>query len=230
MCWQALPLILSAAGSAVQRNANDQALKAQERIAAEGILKQAAANREADTAVAQNVRALAASTPEEDVAKRRAAYTDALRRSLGSRAGALPTSGNVSARFASDAENAATQTEENAAGLADLTAAIDAPTYQREREAHTANDTAVNLNLIRGRAQGQDYLTRLRMAMQKPNAGQMAAGQLLSGFGNAAAANGGFGADAATADAYGMPIVKPKAYGSIKNARIPAADLNGELA
>lgn len=194
MCWQmAIPLILGAAGSYVQRDANNDALKAQERIAAEGILRQAAANREADAAVAQNVKTLAASNPEEDAAKRRAAYTDALRRSASSRAGALPTTGNVSSRFAGDVENAATQTEAEAAGLAGLTADIDAPMLQREREAHTANDTLANLSMIRGRAQGQDYLTRLRMAMQKPNAGQVAAGQLLSGFGGAVAGNGGFG-------------------------------------
>lgn len=197
MCWQAVPLVLSAVGSAAQHKAQADNDRDQSRIAAEGILRQAALSREADTKVAQNVQQLAASNPDAEIAKRRADYTAALRRSAPSRAGAMPSIGNVSSRFAGDVADEQAANDDIGAQLADNTARIDAPTYQRQREGVAADNTVVDLNMLRSRSQGQDYLTRLKMAMQKPNPWLAAGGQVLSGFGNGLATNGGWdsGAD-----------------------------------
>lgn len=196
MCWQvALPLLASAGGAAIQHKAITDTRHDQERIAAEGILRQAAANREAGARVADATQQIAASNPDAERAAKRATYTDALRKSLGSRASAVPSNGNVSGRFADDSSNARTQTEAEAVQNADLTAAIEAPQYQRQNEGVALDNAGVDLDMIKGRAAGQDYLTRLRIAMQRPNEALMAGGQLLSGAGNAYAAGGGFGTD-----------------------------------
>lgn len=194
MCWQvAIPLIASAAGSVMQRKANDDLLQKQERAAAEGILRQAALNREADTRVAQATQQIAASNPDAERTAKRATYTDALRKSLGVRAGTAPVTGAVSDTYAEDVEDARGAAEGEAAQLADLTAAIEAPGYQRMKEGTTLNNAGVDLSLLKGRSAGQDYLTRLRIAMQRPNQWLQAGGQFLTGAGAAMGGNGGFG-------------------------------------
>lgn len=196
MCWQVAPLIASAIGAKVQHDAQNDQQQRQDRAAAEGILRQNALSRQADTKVAQNVQSLATSNPEGDIAKRRAAYTDALRRAAPARAGAMPTSGNVSSRFAGEIADDQNANDDIGAQLADTTARIDAPGYQRLREGVAADNTVVDLNLLRGRSQGQDYLTRLKIAMQRQNPWAQAGGQVLSGLGSGLATNGGWDADA----------------------------------
>lgn len=193
MCWQvALPLITSAAGAAVQNQSAQDTQRRQDQAAAEGVMRQAALNRTADTKVAQSVQQLAASNDTQDVAKRRAAYTDALRKAAPVRAGTMPVNGNVSSRFADDAATATADTEANAQAQADLTARIEAPTYQRAREGVALDNTNTELSLLKGQSSGQDYLTRLRLAMTKPNPWLNAGGQVLSGLGNGMATNGGW--------------------------------------
>lgn len=191
MCWQALPLILSAAGTAAQLKSQNDLASDRAREAAQGILNQAALNREADTRVAQATQQVAASNPDAERAAKRATYTDALRKSLAQRGGATPVAGAVSDRFAEDVEDARSETEAEAANIADLTAAIEAPTYQRMNEGVAVNNAGVDLSLLKGRSAGQDYLTRLRTAMMKPNEWLQAGGQLLSGAGSALASGGG---------------------------------------
>lgn len=193
MCWQAaLPLILSAGGAAMQNKANQGLLQRQEHAAAEGILRQAALSREADTRVAQATQQIAASNPDAERDAKRATYTDALRKSLGTREGAVPTNGAVSGRFAQDSADAQTQTEAEAVQNASNVAAIEAPQYQRMNEGVAVNNAGVDLSMLKSRSQGQDYLTRLRVAMQKPNQWLQAGGQLLGGAGAATASSGGF--------------------------------------
>jgi hypothetical protein len=194
MCWQvAIPLLASAGGAVMQNQAQNGLRRDQDRIAAEGIMRQAALNREADTRVAQTTQQIAASNPDAEIASKRANYTDALRKSLATRQSATPINGKVSGRYTGDASDAAGTVESDASKLADLTAQIEAPTDQRTREGVTMNNANVDLSLIKNRSASQDYLTRLRMAMQRPNGALMAGGQLLSGAGGAIAAGGGLG-------------------------------------
>lgn len=192
MCWQvALPLIMSAAGTAVQKGQERKVRNDQDRIAAEGILRQAQLNREADARVAQTTQKIASSNADTEVSSNRAKYADALRKNMMTRQSAVPTAGNVSSRYSEDAADASGAIESDAAKLSDLTAAIEAPAAQRTREGVEMNNANVDLSLLKSRAASQDYLTRLRMAMQRPNDALMAGGQLLSGAGGAIAAGGG---------------------------------------
>lgn len=230
MCWQAaLPLILSATGAAAQHKAQSDNMRDQERIAAEGILRQSALNREGGDRVAQTVQQIGASNPDAERNAKRATYTDALRKSLGSRAGAVPTNGAVSGRFADDAENAQAQTEAEAVQNAGLTAAIEAPQYQRQNEGVALDNTGVDLSLMKGRSASQDYLTRLRLAMQKPNQWLTAGGQLLSGAGAGLAGGGGysFGDGADPGDIFGVPTAPARKAGSVRGARVPGRSLEG---
>lgn len=227
MCWQAVPYILSAVGATAQRKAQNDLIDNQQRIAAEGILRQAAINREADQRVAQTTQQIAASNPEAEQAAKRATYLDALRKSLPTREGAVPTNGNVSSRFAADADNARTQTEAEAAQNADLTAAIEAPQYQRQKEGVMFDNANADLSLLRGRSASQDYLTRLRLAMTKPNQWLTAAGQLASGAGTAMAGNVGFAPDDNATDVFGVPADSTKKYGRVKGTRIPVTPMGG---
>jgi hypothetical protein len=193
MCWQAaLPLLLSAGGTALQYSAQNDARRRQDRETAAGIMRQAEMSRQASQKVSENVQELSQSNPEGDIQSQRAAYVEALRRSQPTRDSATPAAGNVSDRFSDSVGVARTEGEAEARDTADTMARVEAPTYQRLRENQGAADVASQLGLIQGRSAGQDYLTRLRVALTQPNQGQMAAGSVLSGFGNAAAANGGF--------------------------------------
>lgn len=226
MCWQvALPLILSAAGTGAQVKAQHDLADDQKRAAAEGILRQAALNRDASTRVAQTTQQIASSDASAETAAKRQNYLDALRKTLPSRQGANPVSGAVSSRFAEDTADAQDESEAEAVQNAGLAAAIDAPAAQRMREGVSLNNTNVDLAQLRSQSQGADYLTRLRMAMMKPNTALMAGGQLLSGAGGAMAASGGFGVDDGQ-DAFGMPTSKASArkYGRVRGSTQPGYD------
>jgi hypothetical protein len=191
MCWQALAL--AAIGSGIQYAANDAAKKNRDRELAANILKQSQANREAGLEVQQATQQIAQSNPDAERAAKRQTYIDALRRSASTRAGAMPDAGGASSRFRSDLAAAQDDADAEANNLADLTAEIEAPAYQRFKDGVGASNLATKLSLISGRSAGADYLSRLRTAMVRPNAGAVAAGQVIGGFGSGLASNGGWG-------------------------------------
>jgi hypothetical protein len=194
MCWQAaIPLLMSAAGTAVSMDSQRQAQRRRDQELAAGILKSTQANREAGAEIQQETQKIAQSNPDAERAAKRATYIDALHRTSGSRDAAMPGAGAASSRFSEDLGAAQASAAAEGNELADLTAEIEAPQYQRVKEGTGASNLATKLSLISGRAGGQDYLARLHAAMVKPNEGQMAAGQIMSGFGQGLAANGGWG-------------------------------------
>jgi hypothetical protein len=177
---------------AVQQDATQDARRRQDREAAAGIMRQAELTRQANQKVAQNVQELSQSNPEAQVQSQRAAYMDALRRAKPANDAAMPSQGGASSRFSDEVGIARTEGAAEAADIADTTARAEAPFLQRLQEGQRTADVASQLGILQGRSSGQDYLTRLRIALQQPNAGQMAAGSVLSGFGGAMAANGGW--------------------------------------
>lgn len=196
MCFGAeaawIPLVASAAGAGMSGIAQHQMLKKQDQATAQNIMQQAARNREASARVGKNVQQLQQSNPDSHIAARRTAYTDALRRAQPTNA-ALPGTPGASARFAEDVGSARVASAASGAEDADLLARIEAPTLQRQQEAQAAAGTSSDLNLIADRSRGEDFLAKMRLASIRPNALLTAGGQLLSGFGQAAAARGGTG-------------------------------------
>lgn len=194
MCWQvAIPLLASAAGSVVQHKAASDELAQRDRITAQNIMTQAAANREAGTRVSQTTSKIAASNPDDAIKERRAAYVDALRRAQPQATSTLPGMPGASQRFAEDVGTARNENATYGADQADTLARVEAPNVQRAGEAVDLNDTGTDLEMIANRAKGQNFLNQLRLAQVRPDAALTAGGQLLSGYGSAAAANGGTG-------------------------------------
>lgn len=195
MCWQvAIPLLTSAAGMAMQGQAERDAQNKQNRELAEGIARQNAFTQEASARVADDVRKVATSTPEQDTMKARTQFMDALRKATPANSATF-NPGAASNRFASDvgASNADAAAETGA--LVDRTSRIEAPMFQRLREGNQAANTVSDLSLIAGRSGGQDYLTRLRASLIRPNPWMQAGGSLLTGVGSGMATNGGWGSD-----------------------------------
>lgn len=195
MCTGAelIPLITAAAGTAVSYGAQDSARRAQDREAAAGIMRQAEFSRQANQKVQKNIQAVEQSDPQEDITKRQAVYMDALRRAQPTTDKALPEVAGGSHRYAEDVGAARDTAATEAGTSANLMARIDAPTIQATREGQMRNDTLSQLSMLGDQSAHQDYLTRLRASMKRPNPWAVGAGQALNGYGNGAAVNNAFG-------------------------------------
>lgn len=186
MCFQVLPAILSAVGTGAQMVNQNQARRDQDRIAADSLRRNAEANRRGGERVAQEVQRIADSGPEAEQAAAQDDFMAALKQSQLKQGGdALggPTGG--SSRFAEDLDLARTSAAAEGRQLANRTARIDAPQFQRVREGAGFTNTGVDLSLIDDRARGADFLNRLRLARVQPNPGVDALGEGLTAFGGA---------------------------------------------
>src|SRR5882672_12489158 len=81
MCIQALPLLLSAGGTALQQASANQERRDRERIAAEGVRRNSQLNQEASQRVSQEIQQVAAANPESERMKANNDFMDALRKS-----------------------------------------------------------------------------------------------------------------------------------------------------
>lgn len=201
-------LALGAAGTGVGLVEQQRALRRQDREAAAGILRQAEINRQASSRVRDAIQQVQQSGPEQATAQRRAAYLDALRRARPASSQSLPAVGGASQRFAEDVDAARDASAAEAANTAALAARIDAPAVQRLQEGQIAANTASQLSLLGDESNRQDFLTRLRVSMQRPNPWMLAAGDALKGFGSALAVNSG-----TDAEDFGLPDTDPVKYG-----------------
>lgn len=188
MCVQALPLLLSAGGTALQQYSANQQRRDQDRIAAESLRRNNEANSEAGQRVSQEIQKVAAANPDAERMKANNDFIDALRKSKTADGGAdFGGTPGASDRFMSDIGQARASTGSEGRALAGNLAAIDAPQYSRINEHRGLADTATDLSLIEGRGKGQDFLAQLQMARANGNPGLATLGEGLSAFGNAAA-------------------------------------------
>lgn len=188
MCVQAIPLILSAAGSAASMAAQQQQKNQQARIADETQRRQSEINTQAGQRVTQEIQKVAAANPDEERNKAQNDFMDALRKSKTLNGGAdLGAPGATSDRFTADVGQARTAAGTEGRALAGNLAAIDAPTYARIGEARGLTDTATDLSLLGEKSRGIDFLEQLRAARAGGNPGLEALGSGLSAFGGAMA-------------------------------------------
>jgi hypothetical protein len=186
MCVQALPLLLSAGGTALQQASANQERRDRERIASENLRRNNQINQEAGQRVSQEIQKVASANPEAERMKANNDFMDALRKAKvsdgGSDFGAPP---GASDRFTADVGQAREGAGAEGRALAGNLAAIDAPQYARVSENRGLADTATDLSLIEGRGKGQDFLAQLAMARANGNPGLATLGSGLSSFGNA---------------------------------------------
>lgn len=206
MCWQIALAALGAGAQAVDRNQQakiaDQAL--QERIRASTTANQAAGQR-----VAEETQRVAADTGDAERAQLNNDFMTALRQAQP--AGGGPT-GAVSDRFAAGSAEAAGAQAAETKKLAGNLARVDAPILQRANQAQHFNNTATDLDLIKSRLSGQDFLAQLRAASLGGPSGLGQAGQFLTAYGQAAAQRAPRGKlpnatmAAGAPDYYGAPV------------------------
>lgn len=188
MCVQALPLLLSAGGTALQQASANQERRDRERIAAEGVRRNSQLNQEASQRVSQEIQKVASASPDAERLKANNDFIDALRKSKTSDGGAdFGAAPGASDRFTADVGQARAGAGAEGRALAGNLAAIDAPQYARVNENRGIADTATDLSLIEGRGKGQDFLAQLALARANGNPGLETIGGGLSAFGNAAA-------------------------------------------
>lgn len=191
MCFGAeafwVPAAVSAIGAGTSAVAQGQALKRQDRAVARGITDRANIQRQAGDRVQEQISKVAASNPD---AERKAAqdnFMSALRKAkMADGSMDIGGPGAASSQFATDVSGARANAAQEGAQLSSDIARIDAPAFQRQREAVDVANTGVDLSLLDRNAEGLDFLTQMRAA----RAGQVdpllaGAGQLTSAFGQA---------------------------------------------
>lgn len=184
-----VPLILSAIGTGAGAYANNQALKKQDNIAAQGIRRQSQLSQEADSRVRQQIADTANSKPAADQASEEAQLMAAIRSQRAPQPEVLGAGSGASTRFAEDVANSRRTGNANVAQLITNLSKIDAPAIQRQREAVGTNRAATDLGLLGLRSQSEDFLTKLRASQVRPNPWVTALGSLAHGVGSGMAAN-----------------------------------------
>lgn len=186
MCVQALPLLLSAGGTALQQASANQQRQDQKRIADENLRRNNQVNQEASQRVTQEIQQVAAANPEAERKKANDDFIAALRKSKTSDGGAdFGAPPGASDRFTADVGRAREGAGAEGRALAGNLAAIDAPQYARINEHRGLADTATDLSLLEQRGKGQDFLSQLALARANGNPGLETLGSGLSAFGNA---------------------------------------------
>ncbi len=153
MCVQALPMLLTAAGTAVQQVGANQADSERRRALEANIRKQTEVNNRAGERVSQEIQNVAGANPEDERLAAQNDFMAALRKAkvadggddFGGPAGA-------SDRFTADVGAARTAAGAEGRALSGNLAAIDAPQFSRIKENRGLTDTAVDLSLLGGEA------------------------------------------------------------------------------
>jgi len=213
-----VPLVLTAVSAAAQyRNQQITAHKQDQTLAAQ-LRAQAEKQHEADAKTADLIRKQAQSTDTQDKAKSLAGYNRELALKSGQATQQLGAKGAVSDAYAKKKEDAALGVTNFGNNLADLTASIDAPVQQRQREQiETIDPYRTDIGLIARRNAGDNFLSNMRLRNIRPNPWL----SLTSGLAGSAASAYGAGAfgGANTADAAaGQPwYMAPNTTNSLPN-------------
>lgn len=174
-------------GSAALQGANNaQAQRKQTQIATDAVRRNSALNAEAGNRVASEIQNLKSSTPAAEEQSANADFTEALKRARVEQGGDA-FGGPGGDRFASDIDLARTAAGNEGKNTARLLARIDAPTFQRTREATGVNRAATDLGLIGARGQSGDFIDQLRLARAQPDPGIDALASLGGAYGMARA-------------------------------------------
>ncbi len=189
MPFAALPLLLTAAGTAVQQIGANETDRERRRAFDANIRRQADINNRASQRVSQEIQRTAAANPDEERMVAQNDFMDALRKAKAADGGddlLAPAGG--SDRFSADVGQARTSMDAEGRALAGNLAAIDAPQYSRVNDARSFADTATDLSLLGRESAGQDFLSQLRLAHAAGRgAGLESLGGGLAAFGQASA-------------------------------------------
>jgi hypothetical protein len=178
-------LLLSAVGGGTKFVNNQAALRRQDREASEGIRRQSRIQGEANTRVNEQIQDIDASTGDVERGQSLDGFLTALREAESSTTGALPTIAGANKRFAENVEAGKAGLAKGGAERAGRLSRIDAPRFQRINEAGRIGRTATDLNETGRQSRAEDFLTRLRVASERPNEFIDVLGSIASGAGSA---------------------------------------------
>lgn len=189
MCTGAeIGLILTAVGTGTQAINANQALRRQDRQAAEGIRRQGQIQERSNQRVGEQIDDLAASTGEQERAQRLAGFRDALRDVQSSTEGSLPGDaaiGQANPRFAERVSQNVRRIAGDRNAQAGRLSVIDAAADQRMNEGNRLGRTVTDINELGRQSRAEDFLTKLRVAQERPNEFVDILGGLASGVGSA---------------------------------------------
>lgn len=194
---------VSALGAGVSAYAQNQQLRKQDNIAAQGIINQGALRQQANS----DVQKLIKNTGENNAANiarnqttQEQEYAAALQRAAPTQGGALTTQPGASKAYAAAVNSARGNVAQFGSDLGKSTAATDAPQLTQIQTQEALGDTATKLGLLNDTSANQNRLMQIQASAVQANPWLQAGGGILQGAGTGYAARK-MGAPPATAAA-----------------------------
>lgn len=176
-------LIISAVSGAASAKQSHDVESRRDKEAARGIRLQSENEQQANARINEQIAEIEADTGAQERASALADFQGALRTSRGATEGSLEPVSGASERFAERVGAGKTALAAEGGEKAQRLSIIDGILRQRLNESAAFGRTASDINAIRGNVAGDDFLTRLRVASQRPNAGASAFLDILGGVG-----------------------------------------------
>ena len=186
-------LILSAAGGGASAVNTNQALRRQDKQAAEGIRRQGRIQSGASGRIDEQITDIAGSTGEGERAKSLEGFLNTLRASQESTEGALDPIAAANPRFAERVTGGKARIAERGTAEAGRLSRIDAPGFQRLAEAARVGRTGSDVREFGRQSTVEDFLTQLRVAGERPNEFVEALAGIAKGAGSALTLGAGSG-------------------------------------
>jgi hypothetical protein len=177
----------AAVGAGLSAYANNQALKRQDAIAAQGIIRQGALRAQAQQDVSKTITDTATNNQaniDRNRMTQQQEYAAALQRAAPVQSGSIVAQPGASKRYAADVMSARGDVAKFGSDLGASTAAIDAPQITALQTQEKLGDTATKLGLLNDTSNSQNKLTELQVNAVKANPWITAAGQALEGAGS----------------------------------------------
>lgn len=163
-------LIITAVSSSASAVNKFNTLKKKDRQAAEGIRRQGVFATDANRSVNEQIEDIAGSTGESERATSLEGFLNAIRAAQGSTEGALDPVLAANPRFAERVTGGKESIAASGAEQAGRLSRIDAPRFQRQAESSRITRTAGDINELGRQSTVEDFLTKLRVAAERPNA------------------------------------------------------------
>jgi hypothetical protein len=182
---------LATAGYAANRMATNQQLRAQDRDAAAGIMKQGELQRQANNNVQKGVIDTAknnSASIARNQQSENAQYAAALARAKPTQDAAFNAQPGASARYTAGVNNAVASNNAFGSDLAKTTSITDAPALTQQQTEQQLGDTAGKLGILSDTSANQNTLTQNKIKGEQANPWLQALGATLNG---AAAGYGG---------------------------------------
>jgi hypothetical protein len=201
-----VPLVMSLAGTGMSMANQQETQHQQDKIAAEGIMRQGQLNDQSNQKVQALTKSISESDPQQQIDAQKATFTKALMSAAPDRAGANPVVPGASKKYSDALAKATGNVQQFGDTQSTLMAHADAPTLQRLQDQIHIGSTAGDLGLLQNQSVGQNAATQLGVKSIHPNPWIDAAGQAIRGAGQVYGSSAGAGAPAAADTSGGLDI------------------------